>query len=169
METWGRQIMTDMCIWGRDFEHHHLAEAGRRLWKGQGRGVFSVGWRWAAFFFSFFFLSLGVNIESTNFKLCPTLVPKSVLITCEQNINSVFFDNLYQERLFIQNFNSNTQDSFTPIRIKKMSVCKSTHYLYHLDKTFLIILIWPSHLLSIEVNVLDNYVILLIWWIPITG
>lgn len=100
--------MRDMCIWGRDFEHRHLAKAGRRLWKGQGRGVFSAGCRTAAFFFSFSFLSLSVNIASTNFKLCPTLVPKRLLITCEQNKNRVFFHNLYQERLFIQNFSSNT-------------------------------------------------------------
>lgn len=78
----------------------------------------------------FFFLSLGVNIASTNFKLCPTLVPKRVLITSEQNINSVFFFffyNLDQERLFIENLNSSTQHC-------------SIHYPY-LEKTLLIILI----------------------------
>lgn len=104
--------MRDVCVYGGGTLNTVARLKRLASWEGSGPGVcFQRGDAGLRFFFVF----LSVNTASTNFKLCPTLVPKRVLITCEQNKNSVFlfcyFDNLYQERLFIWSLNSSAQDS----------------------------------------------------------
>lgn len=83
--------MRDVCVYGGGTLNTvaRLKRLASREGSGPGGGgLFSAGRRRAAFFF---FVFLSVNIASTNFKLCPTLVPKRVLITCEENKNSAFF------------------------------------------------------------------------------